>query len=87
MFVLIIMCQHCKIPLDLGLGVVGYVGVLEDQWTRLAEIGKHSWGITVLVALQLNGPLHTFISVFAQGMFPNLHTLISESQQSLNRVW
>lgn len=45
--------------------------------TRLTEIGKHSWGHTSLVGLRLNGPLHTFISVFAQGMCPNLHTLIS----------
>lgn len=46
-----------------------------DQGTRLAEMGKHSWGHTALVGLRLNGPLHTFISVFAQGMCPNLHTL------------
>ncbi len=40
-------------------------------------MGKHSWGHTVLVGLRLNGLLHTFISVFAQGMCLNLHMLIS----------
>lgn len=53
------------------------MGVLGDQETRLVEMGKHSWGHTAVVGLQLNDPLHTFISVFAQGMCPNLHTLIS----------
>ncbi|KAI4807286.1 hypothetical protein KUCAC02_027107 [Chaenocephalus aceratus] len=38
-------------------------------------MGKHSWGHTALVGLRLNGLLHTFISVFAQGMCLNLHTL------------
>lgn len=53
------------------------MGVLGDQGTRPAEMGKHSWGHTALVGLRLNDPPHTFISVFAQGMCPNLHTLIS----------
>lgn len=44
---------------------------------RLVEMGKHSWGHTALVGLRLNGLLHTFISVFAQGMCLNLHTLFS----------
>lgn len=55
----------------------GLVGVLGDQGTILVKMGKHSWGHTALVGLRLNGLLHTFISVFAQGMCPNLHTLIS----------
>lgn len=55
------------------------MGVLGDRGTRLVEVGKHSW-----VGLQLNGLLHTFISMFAQGMFPNLHGLIRE--QSLHRL-
>lgn len=53
------------------------MGVLGNPGTKLAEMGKHSWGHTVLVGLQLNDPLHTFISVFAQGMCLNLRTLIS----------
>lgn len=63
---------------EMGLGA-GWVGGCSggDQGTRVAEMGKHSWGHTALVGLRLNGPLHTFISVFAQGMRPNLHTLIS----------
>ena len=48
------------------------------------DIGKHSWGQTALVGLQLSGPLHSFISVFAQGMCPNLHMPISE--RSLHRA-
>lgn len=32
---------------------------LEDQGKRIAELDKHSWGHTVLVALQLRDPLQT----------------------------
>lgn len=64
---------------NLDCGLVGWMGVPRgDQRTRLVEIGKHSWGHTALVGLRLGGPLHAFISVFAQGICPNLHMLISE---------
>ena len=62
--------------MGLGAGWLGRWVFWGIRGSRLAEMGKHSWGHTALVGLQLNGPLHTFISVFAQGMCPNLHTLI-----------
>ncbi|CAJ1080886.1 hypothetical protein FQN60_003263 [Xyrichtys novacula] len=78
MFILISVCGLTPSSTDMGLGsgrIGGCSGEITE--TKVAEMGKHSWGHIALVGLQLSGPFHTFISVFAQGMDPNLHTLIS----------
>lgn len=38
------------------------------------------------MGLQLSDPLQTFISVFAQGMSPNLHRSLRHSQQAGRKV-
>lgn len=59
---------------DMEAGWVG--GCSGGSGDRLAEIGKHSWGHSA-GGSAAQRPLHTFISVFAQGMWSNLHTRIS----------